>query len=548
MIGFDTEDNSQGKVYLINFYDGKNHTTFDIKDSSNKLELQRRAIEYISLSGEKVFTSHNLEYDLINIFYPDFLTLVDFYYLGRLIYAKLKFTNKRFIDSFNFSFTSLKKIGSLIGLEKFDTDDFYNIDYCRRDTEICYSYMDMLKSEVQDEFDLPLKTTIASTSKNIFLKRFCDYNIQGKNIDNDILNAYYGGRCDLFKKGHVNKYVFQLDVNSMYPYVMQRQFPVDQFVISSEPLTDNFIAKVKVGVDKCYIPILPCRSDRLYFPWGQFETWVSNIELHKAIKEGQLKKTDIHFIEVYNWFNTGTVFKNFIKYFYNKRQKVKGRNFKDNIYKRMMNTVYGGFALKNEMNIIKHVKEGEDIRKIIKYKPPFKDNSNYILPLYITSYARVELYNLLQRVLKMGGNIIYSDTDSCYFYFDNKMSLQDQILYIHKNLNISKRLGGLSLEVYKQGFFYNLKSYQVEYFYEDWKAKQKGVPFAYRQDFFKNSQVIFKRPTKLRSGLVSKQGLIPNIWKDIVYEKRTDFKKRTVLNSMDGMPDLFETDPLLFKL
>jgi len=549
MISFDTEDNSQGDVTLINFFDGVKHYTFDIKDYKNQYNLKRAAIRFIFKSGEKLFSAHNLEYDLINIFYPHQLKLLTLFYSNRLIFAKINDTHIKFIDSFNFSFTALKFIGDEIGLSKLDNKkDFYNIEYNRRDTEIVYKYLDELFLNLKNEFNIKPKLTLAGTSQKIFLEKFCEYKVTGINMENEILNAYYGGRCELFHYGKINNFIFEIDVNSMYPYVMKSfDYPISEGIKTVNPISHFFISHVWIKINKnISIPVLPCRQDRLYFPVGSFDTWITSEEL---IFAKQLKQVeDIEYIETYNFIDRKKIFSSFVDYFYMKRFKAKedNNNFLSNYYKRLLNAVYGRFALKSSLQIITAENnpsyEKFIDRKILKNNMveiqanfPSK-NINYGIPLFVTAYSRIVLYNLFLQIKKLKGKIIYCDTDSVYFYFNYKIDLEKTKQKLNKLLPINNTLGALSLNVYKSGMFENCKAYLLNTLDNEDKIKLKGIPKDKRADFLQAGHTTYKRPMKLRPSFKSVDNIPANFWNDFYIEKKGSYKKRIINNDNSTRP------------
>lgn len=548
MIAFDTEDNGKGKVTLINFYDGKEHYTIDYKNFKNQYEFKKAAVQYISIQKERVFVAHNIEYDLVNIFYPYFIDLISFYYSGRLIYARLNHSKKKFIDTFNFTFTSLKQIGHEIGLEKIDTDDFYNIEYCRRDTEIVYKFLTQFEDTIKKQFDLPIKNTIAGTAFNLYCTHFLEEPVLNKNTMEEILLAYYGGRTECFVVGDIDRPIYQVDVNSMYPYVMLKNFPLDEYSESVGPLSNIFIAEVKLKIkNNVDIPILPKRDGLLFFPTGEFQTWVTSIELQTAVRFKMIESCT--YIRTFNFFNKGKIFTNFVKYFYKKREEYKKEknDFMSNFYKRFLNSVYGRFALKSDLQIINSNESGTPLLNNMytkKIEIP-KLNINYIIPVFITAYARVELFMLLQQIKNLNGIPCYSDTDSVYFTFNKKRKLQNTIEFLHKNLAVNNTLGGLSLEAYRSGSFYNAKSYRMDYFSEEQKFKQKGIPANKRKEYQETGKTEYERPQKLRPALRGVLSRSANVWDTFKIENKGIYKKRNILNNKIDSANY--TSPLIFK-
>ncbi len=550
MIAFDTEDNSKGFVYMINFYDGIKHYTFHHTQYSNQIELKKQAVSFILNSGDKLFVAHNLEYDIINVFFPASIKLLNLYYSGRLIYAKLNNTHIKFIDSFNFTFTSLKNIAVEVEMEKLETDNFDNIEYCRIDTEIVYKFMDRFSGFVKDKFNMKIRTTLAGTSQKIFLEHFCKEKITGKNTDEVLLNSYYGGRCELFLTGEIDNYVFEVDVNSMYPYVMEHfNYPLTEAIKTDEPAGECFITCAEIETNKIDIPLIPCRRDLLFFPRGKFITWFTSAELESANKNKQIKS--IRFIETYNFIRTGIIFKDFVDYFYEMRFKAKeeSNSFLSNFYKRVLNSVYGRFALKSNMQIISANVYNYELRKELDngmfdyINHGIKKNINYALPIFITAYSRIILFKLLTKIKKIGAIPIYCDTDSVYFTYDKKINLQDKIIELYNQLPISNNLGDLSLEVYKGGSFYNNKAYLLETFDLNTKFTCKGIPEKHRQEFMQDGSTTYVRPMKLRPSFRGVKGIAPNVWYDFYIENKGTYKKRLVKKDFGTYQT---TKPLIF--
>ena len=116
----DTEDDSKGKVYLINFCDEneKHHTFRSPKDALKFLEKQ---------SGDIDIWATNLGYDLSNIF-QNYMSCLEITYIkGRVINAKIQGTNITFKDTLNHWKISVAEMGKRIGIAKFKTDDFNNV-------------------------------------------------------------------------------------------------------------------------------------------------------------------------------------------------------------------------------------------------------------------------------------------------------------------------------------------------------------------------------------------------------------------------------------
>ena len=532
---FDTENAPDGTLTLCVFFDGIDYIVFDYKDYNNQLNFKDAIINHIyNISGNFLF-AHNLEYDLINIFYPFNLEMLTLFYKSKLLYARLKNSRKKFLDSFNFSFSSLKEIGKNIGIEKIETDDYYDIDYCKRDTEIVYRYMENFINQYKKEFSLKLKSTLAGCSQQVFLQRFISKKITGKNIDPVLLQGYYGGRCEIFTYGRIEK-IAALDINSSYPFSMlNKKYPVSEHYKTKYPQEEYYMSHVRVSCnDNIKYPILPMREERLLFPGGEFETWVSSEELKEAERRGHIK--DIEYIETYNFDNAAYIFKEFIKYFYDKRETAKNdkNKFLSQFYKLIMNSTYGRFGLKGNLTSIEN-----EMESIVEIKNT--NAINFALPLFVTAYSRIALYEAIIKIADKT-EVIYVDTDSIYFSYKNKNHLKS----ILEDFKIDNAIGNFSYEEFNYGIFLNCKQY-LTVTDEMEKYTIKGVPKDNRPEFFHTGKTKFKTPVKYRESLKSVQGLIPNLW--IEKEKRNinEYKKRIIID-YDKKPFYKKYDTEALKL
>jgi len=179
------------------------------------------------------------------------------------------------------------------------------------------------------------------------------------------------------------------------------------------------------------------------------------------------------FYKGYKFSDTTSLFNGFVKDLYSKRVAYKKENNEvmQLSCKLLLNSLYGKFAQKIDsqeqhlhinsitpemFDTCEIIEIKKDIFKVVKkIKPKF---ANFIIPIwssYITSYARMKLFNALPK------DVIYMDTDS---------------IITRKDLGDSKRLGELKKE-------YSLKEVVVVkpkmYYYKDSDGfdyvKLKGV-------------------------------------------------------------------------
>jgi hypothetical protein len=153
------------------------------------------------------------------------------------------------------------------------------LEYLESDLISLYQIIIKFRDEVfkTESINITSVNSISALTNKIYHANYYNprlnpfYVIKGKTHD-DMRQAYYGGRVDVFKSIGKNIYVY--DVNSLYPYVMSnRDFPVGKPVLSFDKLLDNYFGYVYCNVETPkYLdkPVLPFRSDKglLYNPVG----------------------------------------------------------------------------------------------------------------------------------------------------------------------------------------------------------------------------------------------------------------------------------------
>lgn len=541
---FDTEDDSKGNVKIINFFDGQNHHTFFDKKS---------AVNFLTemSSSNMQFWACNLQYDLVNLFGDDVDCLEIGYVGSRVIDAKIKGTFVYFRDTLNHWKISVKEMGMRIGLEKIDVKgDFVNVEYCRRDTEITWKFVNQMKIHYES-IGCKLKSTIGSTALNYFfdtqtVKRPKENYFSTEQLEFMKL-GYYGGRTEIFFNKPVEGNIQYVDFNSLYPSVMRRNFPVLNdhccyFTNKPDFKKEGILYGLVESPRNLYVPYLPCRSDNggLIFPLGEFSGHWTYFEIREAQKIGYKIKKIFRALE----FDSGNFypFKNFVESLYIKRLEAK--NKKDDLlsdaFKLIMNNLYGKFGQGREFTKLLPLASKSDLREtdtimgsfILRQEiGDYPKHTNMVWSSYTTAYGRHELWLGMQKVRNKKGLLIYCDTDSIIFESDKRIFKE------------SGDLGDLKSEGdFKYAHFKLPKLYVLIEKKGEKKYRAKGVPRLNAEEFFETGKTSFKRPYKLREALrrnlspKKKYKIIPNYWDLVEKQSLKKYDKRSVSKTGETKP------------
>lgn len=527
----DTEDDSKGKVYLINFCDeNEKHHTF---------RSPKTALEFLQKqSGDIDIWATNLGYDLSNIF-QNYMSCLEITYIkGRVINAKIQGTNITFKDTLNHWKISVAEMGKRIGLAKFKTDDFNNVKYCRRDTLITRRFVSSMEKKYA-EIGAKLKSTIGSTALDLFKTRYHTHSFVRSFKASDIdwmLGGYYGGRTEIFHTKPISGIIRYYDFNSLYPSVMVgRNFPIiggHGFRMGDIETTDG-ISEASVLVPRnLEIPYLPIRSKQgLIFPTGKFTGRWTNFELREAQKYGvKIEKVHKQFL----FKGSYQPFDEFVRELYQFRLDAQKQNdaLLSDSAKLILNNLYGKFAQGNEITRLlpykrENLKTGDKVfcdLLLRDEKGDYPVHTNVVWSAYVTAYGRDKLYKGMLAAKAHGGRLLYCDTDSIIFEGGC-------------DLPTSKDLGDFKLEgVWKWAHFKLPKLYRLDG--ETRVTRAKGVPRISADEFFDKGFAEFKKPNKLRESLRRK--LTPNEWVLSRKELRRKYDKRITSRSGRTKPHNIE--------
>jgi hypothetical protein len=533
----DTEDNggenNERQVFHIVFFDGEIYQCFT-------QETREQAISF--LQGFSKFIKCycvNLEYDLINLFGTTERIIKS----GKLLYGKanlISFEFKKiiFIDTLNHWKLGVQKMGEILEIPKLKFSPT-SLDYCKRDCEITWLYVAKMLY-AYDSIKMKIKRTIASTALNYYKENFLPIKfkrIKPKNLEY-FRNFYFGGRTECFYIGEFfsekDKDIHCIDVNSLYPFCMTKNYP-NPFIFfeSKKPEMDFYLihAKVKSALK---IPILPKRiNNKLCFPNGEIEGYFTNIEIEYFLElGGKIER-------IYNCINFPVLIKPFDEYvlkLYGKRKQAENI-YENQMFKLLLNSLYGKFGQDNEIYVIdsmkKYLENYEKIKtkevtpilnneyvKYIEILSEFPYNTNFIWSLYTTSYGRLELYKLLEFVDDTQEKLLYCDTDS--------------VIYRGTELKGNEKLGAYKNEwKAKHILIKNVKEYYFDTDTNDLFFKIKGIG---RKDKYKSFEYIHglnimeKKPISLKQSLYGFGKGKENIWTEQEKKSFSEYQKGDLLD------------------
>ncbi len=489
---WDIEAANWWDLKLLGVFDGSKYTPFtDVKNFLNNILCKK-------YDNWHWFAHFGGRYDVNFVFdfirkFPDVYE-TSFYCSGSMV---LRLTIKRgsfvchLLDSYRLLPASLEKLTTSFDVpHKKGKIDFENIilnqellEYNESDCRGLFEVITKLYDKVQVQAD-----TYASLSMVYWKKNYLKTNLlhPPEAIKEFIRKAYHGGRVEVYK--HEGKHINAFDVNSMYPYCMTMKVPylLRGKCTNLDTSEDYYgFARAIVSVpDDMYIPPLPMRLDRLYFPTGTLSGYWSFEEIREAEHRGCKV---IKIIEGYSFY-TDYLFVEFVKDLY--EWKVSGNETQRTIAKFLLNSLYGKFGQSPEKEMYcleRNAPNGatpilDSDGKITEFAKYIKrSNGSHLLPhisAAITSKARLELLKVLDN------KSFYCDTDSVFT--TNTMPIW------------TKKLGSWEPQGSGYGIFFQPKLY---YFEGKWKAKGINSKEQDVQKFIDGEPNISLRHTSVKEAL-----------------------------------------------
>jgi DNA polymerase elongation subunit (family B) len=469
-----------------------------------------------------------------------------------------------FVDVANYMRASVRKLGEILGIEKLDVNPLTAtlnelIPYCRRDVEIITYAMLKFFDYIRENNLGGLGLSISSTAFKAFRHRFMKYPIYIHDFDPALeleRRSYYGGRVECFRIGHVNRKIYVLDVNSMYPFVMRyNYFPVKLVKYDETSTVDVVrdyldrgycvIAHVFVKTNE---PVYPKKlKDKLIFPVGRFHTFLTTPSLKYAFYNNNIVRTYEYAVYV-----PQVIFDEYIEFFYTERLKFKreGNTVYDFMSKLFMNSLYGKFAQRR-----REIEECEEALTVPHLTRMYDENLNYIgravhinnngflvkkaqdysfnsfpaISAHVTDYARMYLWHLMKTAgLK---HVLYVDTDSLHVTAEGYRNLQ--------NLIDAQGLGKLKLE----DVTYSATYFAPKHYIVGNKVKQKGISQNAKQ-IDDNTYEQFEFPS-LQSVVINNVEGVPI--RKVIKRLRLEYEKGIVDENGHIHPIRLNEDPNTFE-
>lgn len=392
-----------------------------------------------------------------------------------------------FSDTTNYWKQSVKTIGERLGIAKLTlpsdwSNQLMGDTYCRRDCEIVLrAIQDWIKWLRLNDLG-GLAISLAGQAWSAYKHRFMDHPIYiDDNADALALarDAYVGGRVEARRLGHPLSEIAVLDINSMYPDVMQREYyPTRLHGLYKRVKLEELgrwlnkyaiVARVHLQTDK---PAYPIRQQHgLTFPIGSFDAVLTTGELQYAMSQGHI----VSCVEA-SIYDKAPIFSRFIDEMYSIRlayRKIGDETGSHNT-KILMNSLYGktgqrsgheeimGECDPSEMRVFTEL----DLDTGKKYRVRHiaglilsrsldseSRESHPAIAAHVTGYARA----LLWQYIELAGqhNVFYTDTDSLHVNAAGLALLSEHI--------DPARLGALKLEkLVSRALYHGPKDYELD--------------------------------------------------------------------------------------
>lgn len=438
-----TRRNRSGSLYIVNeklFYDpvefndwlleqGRDKETINVV--AHNIAFDVRVTGTLSYLSAKRYTR--------TLFIEEGINFIVKYRKGSRSY---RFTNNQ--QLFNMS---LSKLGQSLNYEKSHMPEVSApesewIEYCKRDVMVMLTAWNAWFAFVRENDLGNFQITAASQAMSSFRHRFMPTEVFIHNSKPAIAlerESYHGGRVECFFIGeHTGAPIYNVDVNSMYPYVMKTVKVPTKLLRHYK----NISLEVFRGLHKNYGYIveadvvikeakLPCTNGGfLHFPVGAFRGVFTKAEFEELMTLGEVKA--VHRCNIYR---EELLFADYVDFFYKARHKWKkeGNSAFAFLAKLMLNGLYGKFGQKQlvykQIGSTNEIPDGvytvkdaggkvptklRVIDGIVEQSVGYEEGYNAFpaISSVITSAARNYLLTFVRRA--GWDHVLYTDTDSLF--------------------------------------------------------------------------------------------------------------------------------------
>jgi hypothetical protein len=378
----------------------------------------------------------------------------------------------KLVDTCNYWPKSLLLIGKGFGLEKgslptvVNSDQFW-LEYCIRDSEVIEKAITEMAITWTKENCGVFQMTAPSLAMTNF-RHTCDV-LTPDNAAVDIVptggskasqlerEAYFGGRFQCFYVGERYHKCYQIDCNSLYPFVMRDHNYPRRFMFYERNVdvkrtklaTDTYGMCARVFISSRH-DTFPVRIDgRQYHCNGKFWTSLCGPELDRAVRTGSISS-----LSTVQFYSVAPIFRSWVDYWY--PRKVKASRHFDNhpgdyeFAKLILNSLSGKFAQTGirwtdrtdkiplarwggyvssedgETSYSRFRGVGGNCQQLTREGEP--EHAFPLISAYITAYAREYMREVIQ--VASAGNVYYMATDSLIVNDDGYNKLKDEG-YIH---------------------------------------------------------------------------------------------------------------------
>lgn len=387
------------------------------------------------------------------------------------------------------------------------------LKYLERDLLSLLEIIDTFNKYIYIEYGVQVteSMTISRLALNIFIKNYLKNSllpvINNKSVFSSIKQAYYGGVVEVYKPAGKNLKYY--DVNSLYPFAAKNTMPghICEYIESKNALDLNelfgfFYAKVKTN--NGYLGLLPVHQKGLIMPNGVWYGWYFSEELKFAKDNGY----EIEVFKGYKFNKVDNVFTDYVDNLFNTKSTSTGSV--KLITKFLLNSLLGRFGMSilklqteivsvdkyleilscKAVNSVKYISDTDmliSFSNIVSRKVTREHGLDYVeilnhnssadlektnsfedvavsISAAVTAYARIYMSSIKLDILKKGGEIFYTDTDSIVTNIDLPKEL------------VGNQLGQFKLEyIVKQAYFISAKTYCLVLDDQYIKDKEKAV-------------------------------------------------------------------------